>query len=597
MGTRTSSQRFGARLLVIVALATFAPLFASDIPAPPRTPLDGLVRRLTSHRAVQGAAKPAKADLFRPEFRFQPTRDWILLPELARQLTTNETERKAILDLLDQGAREARRLLAAEAEGADRDVAAATTLFISRLWSLTRQVEASEEATDALHAQIVGALSGPEVATISNADKQRYWEFCLGFQVFLMGMKEIATEPAAHEDLRKVAAVGFESVVGVSPHLVDLGPQGLVERAGLDEAARRLQNEPNVSQTSSGTVVRAPSPPPAPASGPALSALTYSAPAGWQRDEAGGAVIFRATLRDVDDAGRPQADSSAQHAASIFVLPPRPTRGGAQATFEAAWNELFEAYEHGDTLVHYRSHLRSGLVIHFMGRILARKNAPSNVPGHYAVLYLVDLGGGRVQPIFAIAVPDNSAFGMNVFKESAAHRAIAWPLAALLESLQPIGGKGTYAGRGYFSPDELHGDWVQSTSAFGGFYVNSATGASAGAAIHSAGGTFRLSADGTYEYSLAFSTYSPQSGRTSGSERHSGRFRLNGDAVLVEPTTTLRTPFTYCAVGVGTRRVAGGTKRMLVMVSAAKEGDFRAPPAVPNWDAYEGGVMHWYQEK
>lgn len=566
-------------------LILLAPAFAAETPPPPASALSGLVKKLAEKRAAENAAKPTRAQLLRPEFRFQPTSGWLVLPDLARQLTTNDTEREAVLALLDQGAREARKLLAAEGEGADRDVAVATSLFITQVWGLVRQTDLPEANADALHAQIVQAIAGPEVGRMSDADKQRFWEFCLGFQVFLLGMKEVATEPAAQEDLRKIAAAAFESLVGVNPHLVDLGPQGMVERAGLHEAARRVREEP-------GAVAPAPTP----AAGPGVDSITYTPPAGWARENAAWAAIFRATLRDVDDRGQPKGDSDARHAGSIFVLPPRAMTGDARTTFEAVWQEQLGAFELGDTIVHYRSRLRSGLVIHYMGRFLTRKGAPEGAMRNYAVVYLVDLGGNRVQPISAVVMPVDPSLGMNTFKEDAALRALAWPLAAVLDSVQPAGGKAPYPAGGYFAARDLQGNWRQSSSAFGGFYVNAATGASAGAAVHSSAGTFRLGTDGTYEYSFGFSTYNPQFGRQSASERHEGRYRLNGDIVLVEPVKPPRAPFTCCAVGVGTRRTADGVKRILVTVSAANDGTFRAPPTVPNWDNYDG-VLSWYQEQ
>jgi hypothetical protein len=40
----------------------------------------------------------------------------------------------------------------------------------------------------------------------------------------------------------------------------------------------------------------------------------------------------------------------------------------------------------------------------------------------YAVVYLVDLGGGRLQPITVVAEPDDPRLGMRSFKASAAYR-------------------------------------------------------------------------------------------------------------------------------------------------------------------------------
>ena len=593
--SQSLALRFASRLLLALALP-IAPLSASDTPPPPASPLSGLVKKLTEKRAAQSAAKPTKEQLLRPEFRFRAAPNWLLLPDLARQLTSNETEREAIFTLLDVGAREARKLLAAEAEGADRDVAAATSLFISQLWGIVRQTEMTEEAGDALHAQIVGALAGPEVARMSDADKQKYWEFCLGFPIFVMGMKEVATDPSAQEDLRKIAAAGFESLIGVNPHLVDLGPQGMVVRAGLEEAARKVKEDEATAANpapTAVTVVRAPTPA---TTGPGISGITYTPPAGWAREEANWATIFRATLADVNSDGSIDQRGQGRHAASIFVMPPRAMTGDAHATFDAVWREQFAAFDLGDTIVHYRARILSGLVIHHMGRFFDRKVRNERSLKNYAVLYLVDLGGGRVQPITAVVVPDDPSVGMDSFKESAAFSALWRPLTGLLDSVQPAGGRAPNPAGGIFAASDLLGDWSTTSSAFGGFYVNSMTGASAGVATHSSGGAFRLGADGTYDYSIAFATTNPQFGNTSGSEKHSGRYRLDGDVVLIEPSKPIPYKFTRCAVGVGTRQTPQGVKRILVFVSATNDGAFRAPQLMPNWDFYQG-TMTWYVEK
>jgi hypothetical protein len=485
------------------------------------------------------------------------------------------------------GAREARKLLAAEAPGADRDVAVATSLFITQLWGVARQEEPSEEAGDALHAQIVGALAGPEIAKMSDADKQKYWEFCLGFPVFVIGMKEVATDPTSQEDLRKIAAAGFESLIGVNPHLVDLGLQGLVARAGLEEAARQVQAEEAAAAAK-----------PAPAkvaSGPGVSGITYTSPAGWSRENASWATIFRATLQDVNSDGSPDPTGSGRHPASIFVMPARALTKDAHTTFDAIWREQFDAFELGDTIVHYRARIPSGLVIHYMGRFFHRKVRNEGALKNYAVLYLVDLGDGRVQPITAVVEPVSPGPDMSSWKESAAFSALWRPLLQLIESIQPAGGRAPYPAGGLFAAENLIGDWTTSTTQAGASYVNTMTGMSAGMAMHSSGGAFRLGTDGTYNYSIGFLTTNPQFGNTSGSEKHSGRYRLDGDVVHIEPSEPISYKFMRCAVGIGTRQTPQGLKRVLVVVSD-KNGVFHAPQLMPNWDYYDG-VMTWYVEK
>jgi hypothetical protein len=313
-------------LLVAAAASTFiATIRAADTPAAPDSPLKDLARQLARKRSAPVPGRPAptlppKEQLLRPEFRFKPAKSWLLLPDLARTLGSSPAEHDAVLQLLDAGVRELRKLLAAE--GADNDVAAATGLFMSQLWQAARGIELPEVCVDALHAQIVGVFQGSEIAKMRDADKQRYWEFCIGYPIFIAGMAEVIESDEQRADLRKAAALAFESLIGVSPELVDIGPDGLTIHAGLEEAAAELAKE-------GAAPAAAPTPPPpaqpaAPglasrdklaATGPAIPGITYTAPAGWSRETKNGNLIFRATLRDVNDHGQPVENNDATHQA------------------------------------------------------------------------------------------------------------------------------------------------------------------------------------------------------------------------------------------------------------------------------------------
>ena len=580
------------RATCLVAVLATSPLRAADTPPPPDSPLRRLVGRLAEKRPARepaAAKSPTKAELLRPEFRFKPANHWLFLPELAKQLSSNETERAAVYELFDRGAREANRLLATE--GADNEVAAATAFFMSQLWQFARQRELPGADVDALHAQIVAALAGPGVAAMSDADKQRYWEYCIGLPVFVLGMAEVVTEESAKADLRTIAAAGFDALLGVKPDVVDIGPNGLVVRAGLLEAVRELERKPGNPTRAAPTAAE-----PTHASGGTASGIVYTAPAGWSRENANWATIFRATLFDVKDNGEPEVNRAARHAGSIFVLPARAMTGDAHATFDAVWREQFATFELGDTIVHYRARVKCGLVIHYMGRFFHRKGDPVTALKDYAVLYLVDLGGGRVQPITAIVVPSDPGLSMGSFKEGAAYSSLSWPLAALLNSIQPANGAAPYPAGGYFAPADFVGNWSESSSAVGGEYVNTVTGASAGIPVLSSGGTFRIRPDGTYDYSFSYSRSHPQFGNAAGTDKHSGRYQLDGDIFLGAPSTNLGYKFTYCAVGIGTRQTPAGLRRILVLVGADSSGGFRAPPLVPNWDSY-AGMMTWHVEK
>ncbi len=593
--SRATIWRFGWALVAMVMTGVGGvDLAAGDLPAPPSSPLSGLVRQLAEKNAAkQAAALPAdKVAALKATFRFKPAGRWLVLPEMAKGLASNDAERAVVLEVLEKGAIEMNRVLAAEKH--DNDVAAAVTVFLTQLWGYVRQEEVSGTALEAVYAQVASVMGGPEMGKAGDAEKQQLWEFCMGFPAFILAINEVATEPSAKADLRKLAAAGFASLFGASPELIDIGPNGLtVSKTAEAALAKQAEGAARVmpAQKSTGTVADAKR-----REGPGVSEITYIPPSGWTRETADWGTGFRATLHEMRNDGQPDPNSRARYVSYIGVLPVQEMEGGAQAMFNAMWTAQFSAYELGDTIAHYRSRLKSGLVVDYMGRFFRRKDAAEGDLQHYAVLYLIELGENRVRPIIALVVPNDPGLGMNVFKEGSAMRALAVPLAAMLDSIKPAKGSAPYPAGGYFSPAEIQGHWGTSSSSYGGMYVNSTTGLGAGAAVTSAGGSFRMGADGTYDYDFAYYSANPQFGNMKGSTRHSGRYQLDGDLIRVQPSKPISYQFGECVVGIGVQQTANGLKRVLITVGADGSGVFRSPPIIPNWATYEG-TLTWYVEK
>lgn len=546
----------------------------------PDSPLKTRLRQLAERPPAVADKKPEPADLLRPELAFKPRNRWLLLPDLARQLADDDEQKEALLQLLTQGADAARNALA-EREAAN-DVGAAAALFFTQLWQIARNTEIPEEQADRLHAQVVAALAAPEVAKMKDADKQRFWEYCIGYPIFVAAMMEVVEGEEAKAQIRQVASLAFESLVGVPAGKVEFGTNG-IRKTG----ARTAKAAPAAKETPKST--------PTPAT--AVPGIVYTDPAGWTREQAGTNLIFRATLGDVDDQGKPWSNNDSSHQATLGILPVITATQGPTALFDTTWREQFGVFELGDTVVHYRSRLPCKLVVLYMGRFFKRPNTPSTMgnPQTYGALYLVDLGNDRYQPLVALVEPRDPSVGMDSFKESAALKALSFPLGAWLDSIRPSKGEPPYPAGGYFAAGDLRGRWSESSSAYGGSYVNTHTGASAGAAVSAAAGHFHLLDDGSYEYAFSYYAHNPQFGNSGGSTKHSGRYRLDGDIVLIEPSKPIDYKFTCCAAGVGVRQTPEGPRRILVTVSAGNDGVFRAPPLIPNWDSYSG-VMTWYCE-
>ncbi|MCC7397625.1 MAG: hypothetical protein IT455_11230 [Planctomycetes bacterium] len=542
------------------------------------------------------ATKPEKADLLREELAFVPKRRWLLFPELAKELATDEVPAATVLQVLDEGGKAMRQALAAEQ--ADKDVGAASALFVVTLWQCATGRELSEAQSDAVHAQVVQVLACPEIAAMSDADKQRCWEYCVGYVTWFAAMFELANEEEQQQALQKAAATVFAELCGAAPDALQPGGRGLVGKPGRTKpkppattpvetpAAETTPTTPTTPPTTAPAETPSLAPPMAlPASGPAIEGVTWTAPAGWSEEKNGGTVIYRGTLRDVENDGTPSPRSEAAHQAAIGFLPVMAATSGPSALFERLWREQFAAFEPGDTFMHFRGRLPSQLVVLYMGRFHRKPNTPQTMgnPDTYGALWLVDLGGNRFQPIVAVVEPRDPGIGMDSFKESEALRAFCFPLGKVLDSVAPKSGKPPYPAGGYFAASDLLGDWEQSSSGYGGTYYNTNTGGFAGVAVTASSGTFSLRGDGTYDYSFGYYATNPQLGNSSGSTKHGGSYRLDGDVVLVTPSQPIGYEFTCCAVGVG--RVVGpqGERRVLVTVSKHHQsGSFLQMPLIPN---------------
>lgn len=567
---------------------------AAAVPGQDDAPWRTQLRTVTATPAP--AKQPAKAELLRPELAFQPKRRWLFFPELAKELATAELTAEVVLQVLDEGGKAMRQALAAEQ--ADKDLGAASALFVVQLWQCATGKELDEAQSDAVHAQVVQALAHKDVAAMRDADKQRCWELCVGYTTWFAAMLEVASEEAQKAPLRTAAAKVFEALLGCKPD--DLAP------TARGFAGRPLPGKPGGAPAGKpGAANPAPAVPPGtagaaplPASGPAIDGVTWTAPAGWTTEKSDGSTIYRATLRDVERDGTPEANTESQHQAAIGFLPVQDATAGPTALFERLWREQFAAFEPGETFVHYRGRLPSQLVVLYMGRFHRRPNTPKTMgfPDTYGALWLVDLGNNRFQPIVAVVEPRDPGLGMDTFKESSALQALCFPLGKVLDSVQPKGGMPPYPAGGYFAADDLLGDWEESSSAFGGSYYSTVTGGFAGVAVTASSGSFALRRDGTYDYSFGYYATNPQLGNSSGSTKHGGTFKLDGDVVLVSPQKPIPYEFTCCAVGIGRVVTPQGDRRVLVTVSKHRSGGFQQMPLIPNGNNCDS-TLSFYVEK
>jgi len=282
--------------------------------------LPGLPRRPRSGSAAREEPPPPRVPL-------PARREALLLPTLARQLSTNEEERKAVLELLTQRGRADRQ--GPRRTGLDRDVAVATAFVMAQLWGLAREPGGLRRGQRSPARPVVRrarrAGDGEDVRLPTSSATGSTASAC---RLRARHGAEVATEPAAP----------------AGPTLQDHRRGRL---RGRGRFAARARRDRRVGPGRRGAGAAAPSP------GRGL-AWPMEPPRGWAREEAGWATIS-APPSSTSRLGRARGGTSdRRHAGEIFVLPPRPAPQGEGALFD--WRcgaEQFAAFRARVLFVHY----------------------------------------------------------------------------------------------------------------------------------------------------------------------------------------------------------------------------------------------------
>lgn len=362
-------------------------------------------------------------------------------------------------------------------------------------------------------------------------------------------------------------------------------PAGTVPPTG---APRTPATAPSAARTAAPATVPAtptaatptPSVPPA---APNAPGLRFVAPAGWSAERhASGTMIFNRAF---------SSNPEVTHHGTMMLFPPQPAPQGPAAAFEAEWRGKFggpDGFDLGDAVPHYRQRLPSGPVAHYMG-VRTWKRIEGTDRQFYLALWMVDLLDGRTQTVALNVEVGRMRLSTDNMNLDDALPQVIRAVAPMLDSLRYPDARtpGPLVTRA-----EVIGRWTQSGAAFGGSYVNAATGQGVGASFASSGGMLRLEPDGRYaaRFSSAFNNPVAGVGGVSQSA-HSGRWALQQQTLVLTADQTLRYNANEVVVGTGTVRTPQGPRRMLLTVGPGGQ-----PPWFPLWDQY-GGVMNWYTEE
>lgn len=320
-----------------------------------------------------------------------------------------------------------------------------------------------------------------------------------------------------------------------------------------------------------------------PRAAPNAPGLRYVAPPTWSVERhASGTVILNRAFSD---------NAEVTHLGTMMLFPPQPAPQGPAAAFEAEWRGKFggpDGFELGDAVPHYRQRLPSGPVAYYMG-VRTWKRIQGTDRQFYLALWMIDLLDGRSQTVALNVEVGRMRLSTDNMNLDDALPQVIRAVAPMLDSLRYPDGRTPGP---LFARSEVIGRWTQSGTAFGGSYVNAATGQGVGASFASSGGMMRLEADGRYTARFSSAFNNPVAGVSGVSQStHSGRWALQQQTLVLSADQQLRYSPNEVVVGAGAIRTSQGSRRMLLTVGPGGQ-----PPWFPLWDQY-GGVMNWYTEE
>jgi hypothetical protein len=513
---------------------------------------DGAKTAVLQSLLSRGVTTATKTGNNKAATRFKPAGTRLILDSFVNSLVEGAEERKGLREALNGMMEEYEK--AAKSSGLDNDLTLAVGYAVSQYWSLWKGTEVSDKATDALYQQMRGILETPEVAKLSDADKQRLYEKTL-YMVFIIQVLQAA---GSKDKVAVAAQGGLQGLVGIEADKLRLTEKGLTAAPGTVAATKPTVR---AGATGSGTV-------PAHTSPPGYEKKVYD----------DGSIIYSAIVQDGDR----------KHDCEIRLLAPRPAPNGAAKAFQQLWKETFKDVQAGEVSTGFRRvFYPAKAVCHYMGGFYKLKNNPQqNV---YVVLYVFDLGK-TVQPVVASVLPGRSP-QFEYDPQPSAFDTLGKALGPFIDSLRMPNVPPVPAS--LFTRAEAVGYWTESASSMvvGGYYVTP-SGDYAGEMMSAYGGYYHYNPDGTFYYRFA---YANRGARDVGQDKNEGTFTVKNDILVHKPKSPRAYKYDKKIVGCGFQQTDKGIIRTLILRGANSKGEFTDPPWMPNGRNWEGSVF-WLSE-
>jgi hypothetical protein len=175
------------------------------------------------------AAPEAKKAISGAPSKFRMAASYLCLPDLVKSLTDNQEYQKALLEVFIQGIQGYEK--EAAPDGFDHDVAGAMTFFIAAAYYVYRDgEEPNGDGTTFIGRAIQEALDTPEFRQVTDADKQKFYEFMIGMGTYLIvAYKQAATaeDIKTAGQLKSSAADVLKAYLKLDPMTVRITAKGL----------------------------------------------------------------------------------------------------------------------------------------------------------------------------------------------------------------------------------------------------------------------------------------------------------------------------------------------------------------------------------
>lgn len=427
--------------------------------------LSGIAKRLASGKINSGATAASGAT------RFTPSGKRIYVAKMVDSLAENAEQKKALTDLFENA------LTTFDAEvkkvGMANDMVPALAFYIQTLWTVQSGKTVSEENGDRLISQLRGALSYPEIAGMSDSEKQSLYEYGVCMSTLTLTLHQAAEgKPDQMRTLRSFARESLSKIVGVDADRISIGAKGL-EVSGTTTASGEEKN------SASGT----------PPTGN-LPRVTFTAPPDSRVENRGPiTMIWRPKYN-----GAVKNDNEQLY---YTVLPPvkASSHPDREAAFEADWSSLTQGLNvtwQGRTLVS-RYYLPSGVVCYVAQGIQKANQTLGSYGSHDGtrmILCLLDFGTYYVSVAEVYSYKNGTDF-------------LERQQAPFEDFIKTVRIPGATAPRSYVSREQVVGTWAH----FDGYYsatdyYSSSTGAYSGSVIQSNSSrtVLYLNANGTAKF-------------------------------------------------------------------------------------------------